>query len=336
MGYSKDIPQDAPGPAVAARAQLIARLQGLSQDLRGGGTGLGRVLAQSLDAQGKCFRGTLMILTGDVLGTQGPARDAVLEAAMACEMVHTASLLIDDLPSMDNADLRRGTPAFHVSHGEATTILAGIALVAEAVGIVARAPGPAVQQAGMAALLTRAVGTAGLCEGQMRDLSPGKSAAGVEQEHDLKTGALFVCGFEMVALAANVGPERQAALAALGLPLGRCFQCLDDLSDALGTEASTGKSVGRDADGGSGGAGGGSSARGQLAVRSVEAAVALFHHLRADLDRSLSDCGLTATAVDDYIAQVLPRGLDGIAAAAGSGAGVAPATAGTGRNAASA
>ena len=326
MGYSKDIPQDAPGPAVAARAQLIARLQGLSQDLRGGGTGLGRVLAQSLDAQGKCFRGTLMILTGDVLGTRGPARDAVLEAAAACEMVHTASLLIDDLPSMDNADLRRGTPAFHVSHGEATTILAGIALVAEAVGIVARAPGPAVQQAGMAALLTRAVGTAGLCEGQMRDLSPGKSAAGVEQEHDLKTGALFVCGFEMVALAADVGPERQAALAALGLPLGRCFQCLDDLSDALGTEASTGKSVGRDADGG----GGGSPARGQLAVRSVDAAVALYHRLRADLDRSLSDCGLTATAVDDYIAQVLPRGLDGIAAAAG----VNPETAG--RNAASA
>ena len=332
MGYSKDIPQDAPGPAVAARARLIARLQELSQDLRGGGTSLGHVLAQSLDAQGKCFRGTLMILTGDVLGTQGPARDAVLEAAMACEMVHTASLLIDDLPSMDNADLRRGTPAFHVSHGEATTILAGIALVAEAVGIVARAPGPAAQQAGMAALLARAVGTAGLCEGQMRDLSPGKSAAGVEQEHDLKTGALFVCGFEMVALAADVGPERQAALAALGLPLGRCFQCLDDLSDALGTEASTGKSVGRDADG----AGGGSSARGQLAVRSVEAAVALYHRLRADLDRSLSECGLTATAVDDYIAQVLPRGLDRIAAAAGSGAGVAQATAGTGRNAASA
>ena len=326
MGYSKDIPQDAPGPAVAARARLIARLQALSQDLRGGETGLGHVLAQSLDAQGKCFRGTLMILTGDVLGTQGPARDAVLEAAMACEMVHTASLLIDDLPSMDNADLRRGTPAFHVSHGEATTILAGIALVAEAVGIVARAPGPAVQQAAMAALLARAVGTAGLCEGQMRDLSPGKSPAGVEQEHDLKTGALFVCGFEMVALAANVGPERQAALAALGLPLGRCFQCLDDLSDALGTEASTGKSVGRDADGG----GGGSPARGQLAVRSVDAAVALYHRLRADLDRSLSDCGLTATAVDDYIAQVLPRGLDGIAAAAG----VNPETAG--RNAASA
>lgn len=330
MGYSKDIPQDAPGPAVAARARLIARLQELSQDLRGGGTSLGHVLAQSLDAQGKCFRGTLMILTGDVLGTQGPARDAVLEAAMACEMVHTASLLIDDLPSMDNADLRRGTPAFHVSHGEATTILAGIALVAEAVGIVARAPGPAVQQAAMAALLARAVGTAGLCEGQMRDLSPGKSAAGIEQEHDLKTGALFVCGFEMVALAADVGPERQAALAALGLPLGRCFQCLDDLSDALGTEASTGKSVGRDADG----AGGGSSARGQLAVRSVEAAVALYHRLRADLDRSLSECGLTATAVDDYIAQVLPRGLDGIAAAAGSGSGVNPETAG--RNAASA
>lgn len=330
MGYSKDIPQDAPGPAVAARARLIARLQELSQDLRGGGTSLGHVLAQSLDAQGKCFRGTLMILTGDVLGTQGPARDAVLEAATACEMVHTASLLIDDLPSMDNADLRRGTPAFHVSHGEATTILAGIALVAEAVGIVARAPGPAVQQAGMAAHLARAVGTAGLCEGQMRDLSPGKSAAGIEQEHDLKTGALFVCGFEMVALAADVGPERQAALAALGLPLGRCFQCLDDLSDALGTEASTGKSVGRDADG----AGGGSSARGQLAVRSVEAAVALYHRLRADLDRSLSECGLTATAVDDYIAQVLPRGLDGIAAAAGSGSGVNPETAG--RNAASA
>ena len=329
MGYSKDIPQDAPGPAVAARARLIARLQALSQDLRGGGTSLGHVLAQSLDAQGKCFRGTLMILTGDVLGTRDPARDAVLEAATACEMVHTASLLIDDLPSMDNADLRRGTPAFHVSHGEATTILAGIALVAEAVGIVARAPGPAVQQAAMAALLARAVGTAGLCEGQMRDLSPGKSPAGVEQEHDLKTGALFVCGFEMVALAADVGPERQAALAALGLPLGRCFQCLDDLSDALGTEASTGKSVGRDADGG----GGGSPARGQLAVRSVDAAVALYHRLRADLDRSLSDCGLTATAVDDYIAQVLPRGLDGIAAAGGVGAGVAPATAG--RNAAS-
>lgn len=320
MDFSKDSPRDGrhagppDGPdggphdpadsAGTARARLRARIGALTTGMRADGSRLGPVLADALDTQGKCFRGTLMLLTAEALGAAG---DAVLDAAVACEMIHTASLLIDDLPSMDNAALRRGTPAFHVRHGEATTILAGIALLAEAVRLVSRAPADAGKRAGMAALLADAVGTAGLCEGQLRDLSPEKSAQGIKAEHDLKTGALFVCGFDMVALAAGCGADRQKGMAALGLLLGRCFQCLDDLLDAVGTEESTGKTVGRD------GAG-----RGQLAVRGLDDAVALYHAMRADLDRSLSDCGFAGTAVDRYIAQVLPRDLPGRDAAAAS------------------
>lgn len=311
MGFSTDIalkePRNPAEPGGAARARLLARIDAVTDGLRAGGSRLGPVLADSLGLQGKCFRGTLMLLTGEALGVAGPAEDAILDAAVACEMIHTASLLIDDLPSMDNAALRRGTPAFHVRHGEATTILAGIALLAEAVRLVSRAPADAGKRAGMAALLADAVGTAGLCEGQLRDLSPEKSAQGIKAEHDLKTGALFVCGFDMVALAAGCGADRQKGMAALGLLLGRCFQCLDDLLDAVGTEESTGKTVGRD------GAG-----RGQLAVRGLDDAVALYHAMRADLDRSLSDCGFAGTAVDRYIAQVLPRDLPGRDAAAAS------------------
>ena len=125
--------------------------------MRADGSRLGPVLADALDTQGKCFRGTLMLLTAEALGA---ARDAVLDAAVACEMIHTASLLIDDLPSMDNAALRRGTPAFHVRHGEATTILAGIALLAEAVRLVSRAPADAGTTIAAAPGTTSATGTA--------------------------------------------------------------------------------------------------------------------------------------------------------------------------------
>lgn len=311
MGFSTDIalkePRNPAEPGGAARARLLARIDAVTDGLRAGGSRLGPVLADSLGLQGKCFRGTLMLLTGEALGVAGPAEDAILDAAVACEMIHTASLLIDDLPSMDDAALRRGTPAFHVRHGEATTILAGIALVAEAVRLVSASAAGAEARAGMAALLAGAVGTGGLCEGQFRDLAPEKSARGIEAEHDLKTGALFVCGFDMVAVAAGCDAGRRRNMETLGLLLGRCFQCLDDLLDAVGTEGTTGKSVGRDG-----------AARGQLAVRSLEQAVALYHGMRGDLDRSLAACGFAGSAVDRYIAQVLPHELPGRSAVAAS------------------
>lgn len=299
MGFSKDISAGPGDAGAAARDRLLGRLHELGDQLRGTDLHLAAIVADAVGQQGKCFRGTLMLVAGDCLSADP---DAVLEAAVACELVHTASLLIDDLPSMDNATLRRGTPAFHVRHGEAAAILGGIGLLTEAIRVIAdAAPIPPPLRVDLIRDLAQTSGLRGLCEGQMRDLASHKSAAGIEAEHDLKTGTLFVCGFAMVGRIAGVSADLHHGLAHAGKLLGRCFQCFDDLLDVLATEAQTGKTVGRDV--------GPDARRGQMAVRSVAGAVHHYHHLRGELDAALADCTLGGTDVDRLIAQVLPHDL---------------------------
>jgi geranylgeranyl diphosphate synthase type II len=203
----------------------------------------------SLFAPAKRLRPILALMVADVL--RGNAA-SVLPAACALELVHTASLILDDLPSMDDARSRRGRPACHVVHGEATAILAAFALLNRAFEVLAEgwkgAP-PAETRAALAGDLARAVGPAGMIAGQSADLQATGRAldfATLEFIHSHKTGALFMASASVGAAAARASDDERAALVAYAKNLGLAFQIVDDLIDATGTAAGAGKDVGKD------------------------------------------------------------------------------------------
>jgi len=198
---------------------------------------------------GKRLRGILTLLTCELL--RGRREDAVPFAA-AVEMVHAASLILDDLPSQDNASLRRGKPTLHRVVGEANATLAAVALLNSAFGVVQSAEGPKDRVRGRAvARLARAVGADGLIGGQVVDLaSTGKRIGLDELEyiHSHKTGALFIAAAERGALAGGGRARDEAALAAYAKNLGLAFQITDDLLDYTGDPETTGKDAGLDRD----------------------------------------------------------------------------------------
>jgi geranylgeranyl pyrophosphate synthase len=203
----------------------------------------------SLFAPAKRLRPVLALMVADVLKGD-PA--SVLPAACALEMVHTASLILDDLPSMDDATSRRGRPACHVAHGESTAILAAFALLNRAYEVLAEGwpggPEPA-ERAGLAAELARAVGLDGMIAGQARDLEATDRALDfgtLEFIHSRKTGALFMAAAGVGASAARAPAGERAALVAYAKNLGLAFQIVDDLIDATGSAAAAGKDVGQD------------------------------------------------------------------------------------------
>lgn len=176
-------------------------------------------------APGKRLRPLLVLLTGEALGA--PLSAGLLHAACAVEFVHAASLVLDDLPCMDDARLRRGQPAVHVAHGQAVALLATVGLLASSVQVLMRAPGMTDdQRCRMAAVLHDAIGPDGLVLGQARDL---RSEFGSDVD-DLKTGALFAAALQMGAIASHRA-DRLEALRGAGLQLGRVFQLRDDLDD---------------------------------------------------------------------------------------------------------
>lgn len=255
---------------------------------------LGAAMAEAALAPGKRFRGTLILLAGAATGEVGPG---LVTIACALELAHTASLVFDDLPCMDDAATRRGRATTHVAHGESRAILAGIALVTEALGLLAAAEGaePAVQ-ARLVTILSGALGPAGLCAGQDMDLhAPGSSARA--REHDLKTGALFAAGFEMLAAFRGLSVGQTAALIQLGLLLGRAFQSYDDLLDVIEDGETAGRrTVGQTAQ----------PWRGPLAVDAAQDAAAHYARLRAQLSCALSECQFDAAPLARYTATVLP------------------------------
>jgi geranylgeranyl diphosphate synthase type II len=205
-------------------------------------------LESSLFAPAKRLRPILSLLVAEVLRGNP---EGVLPAGCAIEMVHTASLILDDLPSMDDAKTRRGRPTCHVAHGEATAVLAAFALLNRAYEILAEgwegAP-DAAARAGIARELARAIGTDGMIAGQSKDLAMTDRAIDfptLEFIHSRKTGALFMASAALGALSARARPSEVASVVAYAKNLGLAFQIVDDLIDATGG-AEAGKDVGQD------------------------------------------------------------------------------------------
>lgn len=204
-------------------------------------------LREAALSPGKRVRPLLLLGAARSLGC--PER-AVLDAACALELLHAASLVMDDLPCMDNASLRRGRPTLHRQFGEDVAALAVIALMSQAFRLVAASetlePGA---RARITVALTDAVGCRGLVGGQLRDLRStqctrsAEDAAGV---NGCKTGALFRAALEIAALAAGAGKAVRERLGGCGDEIGQAFQLLDDLKDG-GELAPTGKDLHQDA-----------------------------------------------------------------------------------------
>jgi geranylgeranyl diphosphate synthase type II len=205
-------------------------------------------IESSLFAPAKRLRPVLSLLVAEVLrGDPG----SVLPAACGIEMVHTASLILDDLPCMDDAKTRRGRPTCHVAHGEATAILAAFALMNRAFEILGEGwPGgpDAGARAEIARELARAVGTDGLIAGQSVDLAMTERPVDfptLEFIHSRKTGALFMASAALGAMAARARAGELSAVVAYAKNLGLAFQIVDDLLDVTGG-AEAGKDLGKD------------------------------------------------------------------------------------------
>jgi geranylgeranyl diphosphate synthase type II len=182
----------------------------------------------------------------------GYETEAALPAAAAVEFIHTYSLIHDDLPAMDDDELRRGRPTCHVAFDEATAILAGDAMLAQAFEIVAsNCPTWALQPC--LAELARAAGPGNLVGGQYDDLNPAaleQSLTSLERIHRRKTGALIKVSLRMGGLIGRASAEQLATLERYGDCLGLAFQIVDDLLDLGGDETKMGKKTQKDSDAG--------------------------------------------------------------------------------------
>ena len=174
-----------------------------------------------------------------------------LRVGAAIELVHAYSLVHDDLPAMDDDELRRGRPTCHIAFGEATAILAGDALLTLAFEVLADAethPDGGVRSE-LVRLLAEAAGGRGMVGGQLLDLAMENRAAGhdeIARMESLKTGAMIACACEAGAAVGGAAKADRAALRAYGIDVGLAFQIADDLLDVEGTAAEAGKNVGKD------------------------------------------------------------------------------------------
>jgi geranylgeranyl pyrophosphate synthase len=179
---------------------------------------------------GKRLRPAVLIAAAEACGA---AREAALPAAAAIEMLHAYTLIHDDLPAMDNDDVRRGRPTVHIAFDEAIAVLAGDGLLTEAFGALAEL-GP--RAAAAVAVLARRAGAHELLAGQATDLEGSPATLGdiatVERLHAAKTGALFAAAAELGAIAAGASPEVCASLGRYGMAIGVAFQHADDRDDA--------------------------------------------------------------------------------------------------------
>ncbi len=236
--------------ALAEAAQSVERiLDDLLPRAKGQEARLFEAMRYATLAGGKRFRPFLVLTAADLFAVP---RESSLRAAAAVEMLHTYSLVHDDLPCMDDDDLRRGRPTTHVKFDEATAVLVGDALSTIAFEVLCDPvtdPDPLVRLQ-LIRGLAAAAGAMGMCAGQMIDLL----AEGTNPDRDtidrlqaLKTGALIAFSCEAGAILGRASAAEREALKEFGAELGRAFQIVDDLLDSEGSAVDLGKSVGKDA-----------------------------------------------------------------------------------------
>lgn len=199
----------------------------------------------SLLAPGKRLRAIMTLIAARSYG--GKIEDAV-DAACAVEMIHTSSLVFDDLPAMDDADLRRGMPTAHVAFGQDIAILAGIGLINGAYEAVAQSKVlDAERRVEVLKVITRAVGWQGLVHGQALDLSSGESNARLDAIHEGKTGALFIAAAECGGIVgASCDDTDRRNLRTYGRALGFAYQAFDDVLDQAVCAETAGKTTNKD------------------------------------------------------------------------------------------
>lgn len=228
-------------------AEVDSRLADLIAPGSGAPARLGQSMRHSLLAPGKRVRALIAMLAA---AHHGAPALAALDAACAVELVHSASLVLDDLPAMDDSRLRRGLPANHCVYGEGTAILAAIGLMNRAFGVVAEdgGLGPG-QRLAIVRVLSWSIGADGLIAGQEQDLNASgelDSVAAIEQMHGRKTGALFAAAAEIGAVVADAGAAEQALARRFGWQLGIAFQTFDDLVDRFASSGAALKDTGKD------------------------------------------------------------------------------------------
>jgi len=253
---------------------------------------------------GKRFRPFLVIESSRLFGL---APEKALDAAAAVELVHCYSLVHDDLPAMDDDDMRRGRPTVHVAFDEATAILAGDALLTLAFEVLAdhrTHPDPQVR-CELVAALARAAGAAGMVGGQQLDLEaeklPRQGARDLDRVRDIqqrKTGALIAYSAEAGAILASAPDEDHRALSDYGRALGAAFQVADDLLDVEGAAAVVGKATGKDAAAGK---------ATYVSALGVEGARERLSQLQAEAEAALQRFGNRADVLHQAVTYVATR-----------------------------
>lgn len=232
----------------AVQTEMETVLQSLLPATTEAPQGLHAAMQYAVLDGGKRVRPLLVFAAGELFDA-----DAVnmARAAAAVEMIHAYSLVHDDMPCMDDDDLRRGKPTVHKQYDEATALLVGDALQAQAFEVLANSPLEASRKVAMLSTLAQAAGSRGMCGGQAIDLAAvGETLtlAELEQMHKLKTGALLQASVMLGALAGKTLLAAEAlALHAYADAIGLAFQVVDDILDATADSATLGKTAGKDA-----------------------------------------------------------------------------------------
>jgi geranylgeranyl diphosphate synthase type II len=265
--------------------------EGLPETLRA-------AIRHSLLAPCKRLRPLLVLMAAEACGQE---RAAAMPAACAVEMIHTYSLIHDDLPAMDDDDLRRGRPSCHAKFGEATAILAGDALLARAFEVVSCETQDSANALRCTQLLAQAAGETALVGGQFDDLSAESLRNDMEllkRIHSRKTGALFRISLLLGGVVGGGSTDQMAALKRYGEELGLAFQVVDDLLDLTGDERDLGKRTGKDTD------------QGKLTFPSlmgVEPSRAYAAQLIAEAKESIASFGERASELESLAHFVLER-----------------------------
>ena len=247
---------------------------------------------------GKRVRPLLVFAAGEVFDAP---RDAVERAACAVEMIHAYSLVHDDMPCMDDDDLRRGKPTVHKKYDEATALLVGDALQSQAFEVLAGGTLDASRKVAMLTRLAQASGSRGMCGGQAIDLASvgiALSRDQLEQMHRLKTGALLEASVMLGAMAGkSLQADEAAALHAYSASIGLAFQVVDDILDTTADSATLGKTAGKDA---------ASSKPTYVSILGLNESLALAEKLRQDAHKALlpfGDAALRLRELADLVVQ---------------------------------